>query len=380
MTDIVLDVAERTKLITRNLEEVIGADEIPGLLQSGMPLRHYIGLEISGRLHLGTGLMCMQKIRDLQKAGIHCTVFLADWHTWINEKLGGDREKIRKVGNGYFREGLKASLAAVGGDPDSLNFILGSDLYHHNDQYWESLIEVTKATTLNRILRSISIMGRTEGESVDFAKLIYPPMQVADIFMMEINFAQGGIDQRKAHVIARDVATSLTIKPLRDNKGRVIKPVAIHHHLLLGLDKPPVNLKEVTPDQLRELRTQMKMSKSKPNSAIFIHDSPDEIRRKMKKAFCPPEVDFNPVLDWTEHLVFHNDIPAFHVKRTPENGGDVTFHSFEELRDTYAAGKLHPMDLKNALTDALVGLLEPVRKRFAEPEVKAMWDDLESLL
>jgi tyrosyl-tRNA synthetase len=372
------DIAERTHLITRNLEEVIGADEVPGLLEQGMRLRHYIGLEISGKLHLGTGLMCMQKVRDLQKAGVQCTVFLADWHTWINEKLGGDRDKIRRVANGYFKEGLKASLAAIGGDPDTLNFVLGSDLYHNNDRYWETLVEVSKNTTLNRILRSISIMGRTEGESVDFAKLIYPPMQVADIFMLQVNLAQGGIDQRKAHVIARDVANDLTISPLCDAKGNVIKPVALHHHLLLGLDKPPVW--PVPPDQLREIRTAMKMSKSKPNSAIFIHDSPDEIRRKLKKAFCPPEVDFNPVLDWTENLIFHNDGAEFHVKRTLENGGDVTFHSFDELKNVYASGKLHPMDLKNALTEALVDLLEPIRKRFEEPDLKQMWNDLDAML
>jgi tyrosyl-tRNA synthetase len=370
------DIAERTHLITRNLEEVIGADEIPGLLEQGMPLRHYIGLEISGKLHLGTGLMCMQKVRDLQKAGVQCMILLADWHTWINDKLGGDRDKIRRIANGYFKEGLKASLAAIGGNPDELKFVLGSDFYHNNDRYWETLVEVSKNTTLNRIVRSISIMGRSEGESIDFAKLIYPPMQVADVFMLQVNFAQGGIDQRKAHVIARDVANALKISPLCDAKGNVIKPVALHHHLLLGLDKPP--MWPVPADKLREVRTQMKMSKSKPNSAIFIHDSPDEIRRKMKKAFCPPEVDFNPVLDWTENLIFHNDGAVFHAKRTPENGGDLTLNSFEELRDTYAAGKLHPMDLKSALTEALIEMLEPIRKRFEDEDLKQMWQDLES--
>ncbi|MEP7288247.1 MAG: tyrosine--tRNA ligase [Chloroflexota bacterium] len=373
-----VDTTQRVHLITRYCDEVIGADELPGLLDQGMTLRHYIGLEISGRLHLGTGLMCMQKVRDLQLAGVHCTIFLADWHTWINDKLGGDREAIKRTAVGYFREGLKASLKAIGGDPDKLEFILGSELYHNNDQYWETLVEVCKNTTLNRIERSISIMGRNEGESIDFAKLLYPPMQVADVFMLRVNIAQGGMDQRKAHVIVRDVAHALKINPLRDSNGKVIKPVAIHHHLLLGLTKPPTW--PVDPDKLRELRTSMKMSKSKPNSAVFIHDTPDEIRAKIRKAFCPPEVDFNPVLDWVEHLIFHNDGAVLHVTRTPENGGDVDFATFEELRDTYAAGKLHPGDLKNAVAQALIDLLEPVRKRFDEDDLKGMWGDLEKLL
>src|SRR5579859_383980 len=372
------DTARRVELITRYCEEVIGADELPALLEQGMPLRHYIGLEISGRLHLGTGLMVMQKVRDLQMAGVHCTIFLADWHTWLNDKLGGDRQAIKQIAGGYFKEGLKASLAALGGDPDNLEFVLGSDLYHDNDQYWETLVEVCKNTSLNRIERSISIMGRSEGESVDFAKLLYPPMQVADVFMLRVNIAQGGMDQRKAHVIVRDVAKSLKICPLTDARGNVIKPVAIHHHLLLGLSKPPEW--PVDPEKLRELRTQMKMSKSKPDSAVFIHDSPDEIRRKIRKAFCPPETDFNPVLDWAEHLIFHNNERGLHVERTPENGGNVDFATFEELRDTYAAGKLHPGDLKNAVAQALIDMLEPVRKRFERDDLKAMWSDLEKLL
>ena len=374
------DINERAQLITRNLEEVIGADEVKTLLAQNLPLRHYIGFEISGRLHLGTGLMCMQKIRDLQRAGVRSTIFLADWHTWINDKLGGDREVIKRTAVGYFKEGLKASLKALGGDPDNLDFVLGTELYHNNDQYWETLIEVSKNTTLSRIMRSVSIMGRNEGDSIDFAKLMYPPMQVADVFMLRANIAQGGMDQRKAHVIARDVALQLNVSPLCDASGNKIKPIAIHHHLLLGLQKPDVW--PVPPDKLREIWTSMKMSKSKPKTAVFVHDEPDEIRAKMKKAFCPPnEIEFNPVLDWADHLIFTMDSPKLEIKRTPANGGDVTFDTFAELQETYKGGTLHPMDLKEAVAQAIIDILEPVRKHFAEHEdIKRMWTELESLL
>ena len=88
--------------------------------------------------------------------------------------------------------------------------------------------------------RSITILGRKEGESVDFAKLIYPPMQVADIFTMGVNIAHAGMDQRKAHVIARDVAGKMKVSPLLDANGERIKPVCVHHPLLLGMKKPPI--------------------------------------------------------------------------------------------------------------------------------------------
>ena len=163
-----MDTSARTQLITRNVEEVIGFDEIPGLLEQAeanhTPLRHYIGFEISGRLHLGTGLVCMQKIRDLQRAGVRSTVFLADWHTWINDKLGGKREDIQRTAVGYFKEGLRASLKAIGGDPDALDFVLGTELYEKSGHYWETLVEVSKNVTLARVVRSVSIMGRNEGD------------------------------------------------------------------------------------------------------------------------------------------------------------------------------------------------------------------------
>ena len=93
------------------------------------------------------------------------------------------------------------------------------------------MIDVSKNTSLGRIERSITILGRKEGDSVDFAKLIYPPMQVADIFVQGINLAHSGSDQRKAQVIARDCALKLK-NPLRNKKGTAIKPVAIHGHLI----------------------------------------------------------------------------------------------------------------------------------------------------
>ena len=226
---------EKFELIKRGTEEILTEDSLKELLKSETPLKHYIGFEISGKIHLGTGLMCMLKVKDLMDVGADCSVFLADYHSWINDKLGGDLDTIQKVAVGYFKEGMKASLKCVGGNPEKLNFILGTDLYHNNDKFWQTMIEVSKHTSLSRMQRSITIMGRKEEGKVDFAKLIYPPMQVADIFVQGVNIPQAGLDQRKAQVIARDVAEKLSFCPLKDNKNKVIKPSAIHHHLILGL-------------------------------------------------------------------------------------------------------------------------------------------------
>ena len=359
--------SDRLALVERGLEEVLTGEELAALLASDVPPRHYIGFEISGRIHVGTGLLCMAKLRDFQRAGIETTVFLADWHTWINDKLGGDPATIRGLATGYFAEGMKASMLCVGGDPEAVRFVLGSDLYRQVDDYWATVVEVGKHTSLARMQRSITIMGREEGEAVDFAKLIYPAMQVADIFKLGVNLAHAGMDQRKAHVIARDVALQVQRNPLVGPDGTRAKPIALHHPLLLGLGRPPVW--PIPPDgNLRDLRTAMKMSKSKPSSAIFIHDSPDEIAAKVRKAFCPPGVvEFNPVLDWTRQLLFGVFDEPLRVRRSEQHGGPVTFDAYEELEAAYRQERLHPMDLKGAVTDRLVEALEPARRHFEDP-------------
>ena len=87
---------EKLKLITRNLEEVLTEEELKALLDSGTPLKHYIGFEISGKLHIGYLFTCL-KVKDLQDAGAEVTLWLADLHSAINDKLGGDLEIIKKM-------------------------------------------------------------------------------------------------------------------------------------------------------------------------------------------------------------------------------------------------------------------------------------------
>jgi len=257
-----MDIDERLELITRRpTEEIITEEDLRGFLESGVQLRHYIGFEISGRMHLGTGFGCMLKVADLTRAGVDCTLFLADYHSWINNKLGGDWDAIQRVSL-YFQKGFESILRTLEADMSRVSFVRGTDLYHHSDEYWREVLEVSQKMTLSRARRSITIMGRGEGDNVNLAQLIYPSMQVADIFALGVHIAHAGMDQRKAHVIARDIGKKLTVMPLEVD-GKKVKPIALHHHLWLGLHKPsqwPI------PEDMnkQDLWGTMKMSKSKP--------------------------------------------------------------------------------------------------------------------
>jgi tyrosyl-tRNA synthetase len=374
------DVDKRFELIKRNTEEILGEDELKEMLKKGEKLKHYIGFEISGKPHLGHGLVCMAKVKDFMGAGVDCSIFLADWHSWINDKLGGNPEIIKKIAAGYFKEVMIAGFKCVGGDSKKLKFVLGTDLYHNNDLYWTNVIDISKNTSLSRILRSITIMGREEGESVDFAKLIYPPMQVADIFIQGITMPHAGMDQRKAQVIARDVAMKLSFNPLLDKKGNQIKPMAVHGHLIMGLQKPPIW--PVPKDKLQEFRAQCKMSKSIPSSAVYMDDSEDEIRKKINKAFCmEKEIDYNPVLDWTKYIIFAiGKKQTLDIKRPDKFGGNVTYDSYAKLEEDFAKGDLHPMDLKQAIAEKLIEILKPAKEHLSKPNIQKMKKEMETLM
>ncbi len=359
---------ERFKLITRNLEEVLTEDELKALIDSGTPLRHYIGFEISGKVHLGTGLATLLKVKDLHEAGAETIIWLADWHGWINNKLDGTLETAQKMAREYFAEAMKAAYLCLGGNPGDLEFKQGSELYSKQPEFWATTVKVAKTTTISRMIRSTTIMGRLAGDSSPSATLLYPAMQAADIFTLEVNIAHAGTDQRNVHIVTRDAAKDL---------GKS-KPVAIHHHLIQGLLKPPVW--PLPKEDRQELITSLKMSKSKPDSAVFIHDEPDEIRRKVNNAFCPEGgVEFNPILDWAQYLILRLQGDALEVRRDPKFGGSVTYESYEDLEKDYADKKLHPQDLKNAMAEWLIKKLEPARIYFEDPKRKEALEEIERL-
>ena len=191
-------------------------------------------------------------------------------------------------------------------------------------------------------------MGRKEGESLQSSQIFYPCMQCADIFYLGVDIAQLGMDQRKVNMLAREIGSSIGFW----------KPVAVHHHMLMGLGQPPSG--EATIDRA----IAMKMSKSNPDSAIFMDDSKEEIERKIKKAYCPEGIiEENPILEYCKYIIFEK-FDNLKIERPEKWGGNLEFKSYKELEEAFVAKKLHPMDLKTGVSAKLNELIEPVRKHF----------------
>jgi len=348
-----MDIETKLELIKRPpTEEIITEDELRQLLQINEHPQHYIGFEISGMLHLGNFILSGFKVNDLIKAGVKSQIYLADWHSYINNKMGGDWSKIL-IAAKYYEEGFKFLCPGA-------KIVLGSELYRNNDGYWKNIMKFSKHMTLPRTLRCMTIMGRTEREKLDLAQFFYPPMQAVDVKEIGADIPHGGVDQRKAHILAREVFPKMGWN----------KPVAVHHHVLMGIAEP---VKLETKDKLEQVIAS-KMSKSKPWTAIFIHDSEEEIKMKMQKSWCPPkQTEMNPILEIVKYLIFH-EVHEFTIERPTKYGGDVTFASYEEVESEYSKGNIHPQDLKNSVSSAISKIIEGVRKHFEEPANKQLMD------
>ncbi|NYZ77499.1 tyrosine--tRNA ligase, partial [Candidatus Micrarchaeota archaeon] len=196
-----MDIETRIELVKRApAEEVVSEQKLREIFEKYKRPKAYDGFEISGMVHIGTGLCTALKLNDFIKAGIKPVILLADYHSWINEKLGGDLDKIRKVGTGYF----KHAFISLGLDETKVEYVLASDIY--DNDYWADVLKITKDTTINRMLRCVTIMGRKETEVTKAAAMIYPAMQVADVFKLEVQLAFSGMDQRKAYMLAMEFA------------------------------------------------------------------------------------------------------------------------------------------------------------------------------
>jgi len=345
-----MTIQERLNLIKQVGEEIVTEEELKKLLESGEQLIAYDGFEPSGQMHIAQGLLRTININKMIKAGIKFKMLVADWHAWANNKMGGDLDKIQTVGK-YFIETWKA----CGMDLSNVEFIWASHIVR-DDKYWKLVLQIARTNTLRRFVRTAEIMGREESMDLTAAQIIYPCMQAADIFTLGAKITELGMDQRKVNMLAREVGPILGFW----------KPIVVSHHMLMGLQQN----KMVEDGKSKIEKTiEMKMSKSKPDSAIFMTDSEEDIKRKINKAYCPEgEIADNPVLEYYKYIIFESldrlRMEQVIIERSEKFGGPIILNSYENLEKMFNGKQIHPQDLKFTLANLLNKLVEPVRKHF----------------
>ena len=334
-----MDIESRFELIKQVGEEIVTEEELLNLLKTKEHPVAYDGFEPSGTdIHIAQGILRAININKITKAGIKFKMLVADWHAWANNKMSGDLEKIQLVGK-YMIEVWKH----CGMDLKNVEFIWAND-FVKEPEYWKKVMQVARNSTVKRIIRTCQIMGRKESDVQQASQILYPCMQAADIFHLNADICQLGMDQRKVNILARELASNLGFW----------KPIVISHHMLIGLGEPP---KEN--DEVRILK--LKMSKTNPEHAIFMNDSEESIKRKINKAYCPKKItEENPMLEYSKCLIFEK-FNAIEIKRLEKFGGDLIIENYNELEKLYSKGRIHPADLKNSVYYYINEMIKPVR-------------------
>ena len=348
------DNRQRLYLMIGDVEESVGIEHLVDCLADNTSMagdgiiRCYVGFEPSGKAHIGWKVLSLQLKRMLE-ADANVLIFLADWHAWVNDKFGGNMEDIQKTAV-YMEETFRALLdyPEEGDGPGQLRFYWASQLMDSGD-YWARVLRCSKGATLPMVRKTFTIMGRDEASSDhDLSKFYYPAMQAADIFELNIDVAIGGMDQRKAHMFMRDMAS----------KWNWRKATCLHTPILSSLKASGVRMDSFD----------HKMSKSDPNGALLLHDALEKVQKKMKKAYLDPEDEHSPVYELAQHVV----LPEFgHIKVTPNPkfGEPSTWDDLTAFKKAVMDGTLHPFDAKMGVASGVAAGLSAIAEHFqAHPE------------
>ena len=318
-----MDFNDKLELIKRNVAEIITEEELISLLKKKRNPTVYCGYEPSGDMHLGH-FVTITKLMDLEKAGFKVKVLLADIHALLNRK--GDEKKIKKE-----VELWKKTFKAIGLKAE---IVLGSN-FEFSKEYQFDVMELSQHSTIHRGLRSMQEVAR-DIENATISQLWYPIMQIADIKHLKVDVALGGLEQRKVHMLGKDMSNILNYNF-----------IAFHTPLITSLKGPG-----------------SKMSKSIQGSGISVTDSYETIKKHVMEAYCPEKItDDNPVLQILRLIIFPR-IKSLEIKRPEKFGGKLILKNYEESEKMFSQGKLHPMDLKSAVVEELEKIIAPIRKKF----------------
>lgn len=327
---------ERYELVTRNTEDIMTNEELKQLLEEKEHPSAYIGLAPTGMIHLGY-FVPITKIGDLLKAGFQFKILLADIHAHLDDRKTPFDLLAQRVE--VYRLAMTSMLKAMKIDTSNLSFVKGSD-FQLAKEYTLDMYKLAALNTFDRCKRAASEVVRF-GDAPKLSGFIYPIMQALDEQYLDVDMQYGGVDQRKILAFARESMPKL------DYKVRV------------ELMTPMVPGLQGT-----------KMSASDTKSKIDVIESPESIKKKLNKAFCPEgEVENNGVLAFMKHVIMiykQDNNEKFIIERPEKFGGNAQYSNYEDLERDFVDKKLHPQDLKAALANELNILLEPVREAFRD--------------
>ena len=287
----------------------------------------FSGVQPTGNMHIGNYLGAFRNWVKLQEQydAIYCVV---DLHALTSpadpQVLHQNRLDAARV------------LLAVGIDPDRSLFYLQSQVPQHAELQW-ILSTMMPMGVLNRMTQ---FKEKSESGGANLGLYAYPVLMAADILLHRADLVPVGDDQRQHLEMTRDLAERF------NNRFGDVFPV------------PDALIPETSARVMSLVDPTKKMSKSEENqkSRIFIIDSPDDIRKKIKSAVTDSDPDVRH--DWDAK-------PG--VSNLLEIMADCTGRTIDDLVAEFGSGGYGRF--KEAVAEAVVTELAPVRARYRDLEL-----------
>jgi len=343
------DLDKKIHYITRNLGEIMNPEKaITEMKQimSKRPLKIYWGTATTGAPHVAY-FIPLSKLGDFLKAGCEVTVLLADVHAFLDaEKTPWELLDHRVA---YYKAVISSMLKAVGVPIERLKFVRGST-FQLKKEYTLDMYKLCAKTSVGQAKRAGAEVVK-QSDNPPLAPVIYPLLQTLDEEYLHVDVQFGGVDQRKIFAYASD-----NLNKILGYKSRIHLMNAICPSLTATKNSDSLD----------------KMSSSS-GSKIDPLEPTKSVWKKIKSAFCEPgNVDLNGPLSFCKFVVFPAflDGKEFVVKR--DGQADFVCTTFEELKQGFQAGEIHPKELKKATFDALEEVLVKVRKDFDSDEMRKL--------
>lgn len=287
--------------------------------------RVFSGIQATGSLHLGNYLGAIKNWVKMQEQydNYFCVV---DMHTiTVPQDPEMLRNNIKEVAGLLFAAGLNENSSVV---------YIQSHVRAHAELAW-LLNCITPMGWLHRMTQ-FKEKSEKQKDEVSVGLFDYPVLQAADILLYDTHLVPVGEDQKQHVELSRDIAQRFNYRfgDVFVLPDAMIPPVGGR---VMGLANPD-----------------RKMSKSEDNKndAIFLLDTPDQIRTKLKKA----------TTDSMRDIKFDEKRPGVNNLLTIYQL--LTGKEREEIEEHFS-GKSYK-DLKEDLTEVVAESLRPLQERYYE--------------
>jgi tryptophanyl-tRNA synthetase len=288
-------------------------------------MRIFSGIQPTGRKHLGNYIGAITQYVAGQERGeaIYCIV---DLHAiTVAYEPAVLRESVYDTA---------ATLLAAGLDPDRCIFFRQSDVHEHTELTW-LLSSVTAFGDLNR-MHQFKDKSAAQRELVSAGLFFYPVLMAADVLAYRATDVPVGDDQRQHVELMRDIAERFNT---RFGQTLVVPEVRI----------PEVGARIM---DLQFPDRKMSTTGGSPQGTVYVLDEPKAVTRKIRSAVTDSGTD---VVRAPDKAGISNLIEILAAVRG--TGPEEVEREFDA--EGYGA-------FKQAVADAVVTYLSPIRERYAE--------------